>query len=53
VFHADHVLATLEDLCRGIHAGRSRRDEITVYKAVGNACEDLAAGVLVHESGES
>ena len=50
VFQACDVRATLEDLCRGTHKGRSGSREITVYKAVGNACEDLAAAVLVHES---
>jgi ornithine cyclodeaminase/alanine dehydrogenase-like protein (mu-crystallin family) len=50
LFHPGAVRATLEDLCRGTHAGRLKNDEITVYKAVGTASEDLAAAVLVHES---
>jgi ornithine cyclodeaminase len=44
------VLATLEDLCRRKHPGRTSEDEITVYKCVGNACEDLAAAVLAYQS---
>lgn len=49
-FDRERVLATLEDLCRGGHAGRTSESEITVYKAVGTALEDLAAAVLVHQS---
>ena len=49
-FDRDRVLATLEDLCRGVHTGRTSATEITVYKAVGTALEDLAAAVLVYQS---
>ena len=45
-----HVLATLSALCRGAHAGRQRADEITVFKSVGTAIEDLAAAMLVWRS---
>jgi ornithine cyclodeaminase/alanine dehydrogenase-like protein (mu-crystallin family) len=51
VFAPEGVRATLEDLCRGVHPGRERDDEITVYKAVGTALEDLAAAILVYEAG--
>jgi len=51
VFAPEGVRATLEDLCRGAHPGRERDDEITVYKAVGTALEDLAAAILVYEAG--
>lgn len=44
------VLSTLEGLCRQSHPGRTSSDEITVYKAVGTASEDLAAALLVYES---
>lgn len=44
---ADGVAATLAQLCRGEHAGRSRDDQRTVFKAVGSALEDLAAATLV------
>lgn len=40
----------LGDLCRGAHPGRQRRDEITVFKSVGAALEDLAAAIEVVES---
>lgn len=48
VFSRDRVLATLEALCQGRHPGRQADEEITVYKAVGTALEDLAAAILVH-----
>jgi ornithine cyclodeaminase len=41
------VRATLHDLCRGSHAGRTRAEEITLFKSVGAALEDLAAAMLV------
>jgi alanine dehydrogenase len=41
-----HVAADLADLCRGAHPGRQRASEITVFKSVGWAGEDLAAAVL-------
>jgi ornithine cyclodeaminase len=40
----------LAELCRGAHPGRQREDEITVFKSVGAALEDLAAAILVYES---
>lgn len=41
---------TLAALCRGDVAGRSSDDEITLFKSVGNAIEDLAAAELVFEA---
>lgn len=41
------VQATLAQLCRGERQGRTGREERTVFKAVGNALEDLAAATLV------
>jgi ornithine cyclodeaminase/alanine dehydrogenase-like protein (mu-crystallin family) len=46
-FTATRVRGNLEALCRGRIAGRSSRDEITLFKSVGSALEDLAAAVLV------
>jgi ornithine cyclodeaminase len=40
----------LHDLCRGVQPGRQREDEITVFKSVGAALEDLAAAILIFES---
>ena len=40
----------LYGLCRGEHLGRRNASEITVFKSVGAALEDLAAAILVYES---
>jgi ornithine cyclodeaminase len=40
------IAADLAALCRGDHPGRTRREEITVFKSVGWAGEDLAAAIL-------
>ena len=37
---------TLETLCRGTAPGRRDPDEITLFKSVGTALEDLAAAIL-------
>jgi alanine dehydrogenase len=44
---AADVRADLFDLARGVHAGRTSEDEITLFKSVGTAIEDLAAAILV------
>lgn len=43
-----HVAAELADLCRGLHPGRRDAAEVTVFKSVGWAGEDLAAAVLAY-----
>ena len=43
----EHVRAELADLCAGRHPGRVRDDEITLFKSVGTALEDLCAARLV------
>jgi ornithine cyclodeaminase/alanine dehydrogenase-like protein (mu-crystallin family) len=40
------IIATLTQLCRGEVAGRISDDEITLFKGVGLAAEDLSAAVL-------
>jgi ornithine cyclodeaminase/alanine dehydrogenase-like protein (mu-crystallin family) len=40
------IVATLTQLCREEVAGRASRDEITLFKGVGLAAEDLSAAVL-------
>ena len=42
---------TLADLCRGT-GGRLAADEITLFKSVGTALEDLAAAELVFDGSE-
>ncbi len=44
---AGRVAATLADLACGRHPGRTRTDEITVFKSVGFALEDLAAAEAI------
>ena len=41
------IAADLADLARGAHPGRTRADEVTVFKSVGFALEDLAAAESV------
>lgn len=45
------VAAELAELCRGAHPGRTRAEEITVFKSVGWAGEDLAAAILAYRAG--
>jgi ornithine cyclodeaminase len=47
VIGSDHVLAELADLASGRHAGRAGPHEITLFKSVGTALEDLCAATLV------
>jgi alanine dehydrogenase len=41
------IQADLAALCRGGHQGRRAADEVTVFKSVGAAIEDLVAANLV------
>ena len=50
VFRAEAIKADLTALCRGMHPGRATDDEITVFKAVGTALEDLAAAAICFEA---
>jgi alanine dehydrogenase len=43
------IRADLFDLCRNAHPGRGDAEEITLFKSVGSALEDLAAARLVFE----
>lgn len=49
-FKNTDVAATLERLCRLQHTGRSSAEEITLFKAVGTALEDLAAASMAYDS---
>jgi ornithine cyclodeaminase len=42
------IVADLHELARGENSGRARADEITLFKSVGAALEDLAAGIAVY-----
>jgi ornithine cyclodeaminase len=43
------VVADLAELCRGAHPGRRGASEVTLFKSVGWAGEDLAAAVLAYD----
>jgi len=43
------VVAELADLCTGRHPGRRSAEEVTLFKSVGTAIEDLAAAKLMLE----
>jgi ornithine cyclodeaminase/alanine dehydrogenase-like protein (mu-crystallin family) len=45
----DHILAELGELLIGAHPGRRDDDEVTVFKSLGLAVEDLAAAALAVE----
>ena len=49
VLREDEILADLFDLSRGIHPGRRSDHEITLFKSVGTALEDLAAAILAYK----
>ena len=46
-FNQGQLAGTLAELCHGTHSGRSDAEQITLFKAVGTALEDLAAAELV------
>lgn len=46
----DCIEADLETLCKGLHAGRSHADQVTVFKSVGASLEDLIAAQLAWEA---
>lgn len=50
VIQTTDILADLFDLCRHQHQGRKSEKEITLFKSVGHALEDLAAAKLVLNS---
>lgn len=43
------IKADLFELCAGRHSGRKRHEEITMFKSVGHALEDLAAAKLAFQ----
>ena len=49
VIKPDDVVGELSELCGGTVAGRGADGEITLFKSVGTAIEDLAAAELAHE----
>lgn len=49
VIEESDVLGDLHDLTRGTVAGRQNESDITFFKSVGHALEDLAAAIVIHE----
>ncbi|HVZ01520.1 MAG TPA: ornithine cyclodeaminase family protein [Dongiaceae bacterium] len=49
VIQESDIAADLADLCKGRHPGRKSADEVTLFKSVGTAVEDLAAAKLMLE----
>jgi ornithine cyclodeaminase len=45
----DHILAELGEVLLGAHPGRQSDDELTIFKSLGIAVEDLAAAALCVE----
>ena len=43
----DHILAEIGEVLAGLKPGRGAEDEITFFKSVGNAVEDLAVASLI------
>ncbi|EFO30162.1 ornithine cyclodeaminase protein [Roseibium sp. TrichSKD4] len=50
VLTLEGIEADLYELARGTHQGRKSADEITLFKSVGAALEDLAGAILAYES---
>lgn len=46
VLSADDILGDLFDLCRGTHPGRRHESDLTLFKSVGTALEDIAAAQM-------
>jgi ornithine cyclodeaminase len=50
VLKPEAIVADLHELARGQKKGRESADEITLFKSVGAALEDLAAGIAVYNA---
>lgn len=45
----DHLLAEIGDLVNGDHPGRTSDDDITIFRSLGIAVEDIASAQLIYE----
>jgi ornithine cyclodeaminase len=52
VIGPEHIRADLGEVLTGIHAGRTSPEEITVFKSLGLALEDLAAAAHVYQKAQ-
>jgi ornithine cyclodeaminase/alanine dehydrogenase-like protein (mu-crystallin family) len=48
-FGPEHIVAELGEVAAGRVAGRASPDEVTVFKSLGIAVEDLAAAHLAYQ----
>lgn len=46
----DHIAAEIGEVLSGARPGRTRPDEITLYKSLGHAAQDLAAAAWLHQN---
>jgi alanine dehydrogenase len=53
VFGADHVAAELGEILAGRAPGRTSPDQVTYFKSVGNAVQDVAVGLLAVREAEA
>ncbi len=44
-----HIRAELGEILAGVKAGRGRDDEVTIFKSVGNAVQDVAVATKALE----
>jgi len=49
VISAGHISAEIGEVVNGSHPGRESEDEITLFKSLGAAVEDIAAADLVYQ----
>jgi ornithine cyclodeaminase len=52
VIGPEHIRADLGEVLIGVHAGRTSPEEITVFKSLGLALEDLAAAAHVYQKAQ-
>nr|WP_047169560.1 ornithine cyclodeaminase family protein [Sphingomonas sp. Y57] len=50
---ADHIAAEIGEVFAGKRPGRTGPDDITVYKSLGNAAQDLAASHAIYQKAEA
>jgi ornithine cyclodeaminase/alanine dehydrogenase-like protein (mu-crystallin family) len=53
VIHRSHIIADLHEIAAGKKPGRTSSDEITLFKSVGCALEDLVTARLIVETSDS
>jgi ornithine cyclodeaminase len=49
----DHISAELGEVLIGAHPGRTSPDEVTIFKSLGLAIEDLAAAAFVYQKAQT